>query len=106
MNYVLTAGITAALLIAGWYFFGGSGRASDAELVRLFEDLKADCLDGFGEHAKLACRRGLSVGLEIKKRGLAHRSARCARYCAAVPGALRNYGHLVSRPNRFRSFGV
>jgi hypothetical protein len=72
MKHILTAGATAALLLGGWYFLGNSGRTSDAELIGLFEDLKADCLDGYGEHVKLACQRGLSVGLQIKRRGLVH----------------------------------
>jgi hypothetical protein len=75
MKYILTAAVTAALLAGSWYWyaFNSSSRPmSDTKLVQLFEDLKADCLDGYGEHAKLACQRALSVGQEIQRRGLVH----------------------------------
>ena len=51
-------------------FAPATGNENFEEINFLFQDLKADCLDGYGEHAKLACQRGLSAGREMERRGL------------------------------------
>lgn len=64
----VTVGVTSYL--GGYIGRSGETRLTDAQLIELFHDLKADCLDGSGEHAKLACQRGISVVQEIEARGL------------------------------------